>query len=185
MNQRDFRALHGMTLAEFGRRIGAHEQTVWRYESAGRVPNPMMMRRIIDAFGHAIDVNTYYDQVDKSSFEKKARQAIQTISVAIIIIFSAFPAYGASYEELIFCSRWYAGIYAAFQASGEGDSTAAKTAQIESRIFGYRAIAVTPDGEFSNATKIIIASNEVVNRILSDGTESDWQRVNQVCGNLK
>lgn len=181
MNQRDFRIQAGMTLAEFGRRVGIHEQTVWRYEN-GRVPNPKIMRKIIEVFGESIDINTYYKRKHCGTLLRSS--ATIAVSFAIILSFSSF-AYSASYEELIFCSRWYAGVHSALVASGEGDSVGAKSAQIEGRMFGYRALAATPEGELPNALRVIDASNNAVNQILATGRETDWQHIHRACGELK
>lgn len=108
-----------------------------------------------------------------------------SVSVITVAMLSASPAFAVSYEELIFCSRWYAGVNAALRASGLGEDESAKTAQIEGRMFGYRALAATPKSELQNATRVVTASNDAVNRILAYGTPEDWDRVHQTCGALR
>lgn len=61
MDQREYRVAHSLSLESFGDLIGVRKMTVWRYEIQGRVPDPGVMRRIIEISNGEIDVKSYYD----------------------------------------------------------------------------------------------------------------------------
>lgn len=61
MKQIDVRKRHKLSRLEFAKRIGVSQAAVWRYEIAGRVPDPGVMRTIIKEFP-AIDIASYYVQ---------------------------------------------------------------------------------------------------------------------------
>lgn len=48
-----------MSLADFAKRIGVREASVWRYEH-GRIPGAKIMRRIIDEFGGGLTADDYF-----------------------------------------------------------------------------------------------------------------------------
>jgi transcriptional regulator with XRE-family HTH domain len=59
MNQKAYRIAHGLSLADFAKRIGVHAVSCWRYEN-GRVPEARTMRRIIEEFGGEITADDYF-----------------------------------------------------------------------------------------------------------------------------
>ncbi|WP_229678209.1 helix-turn-helix domain-containing protein [Caldovatus sediminis] len=61
MTLREFRQLHGLSLAEMAERLGVHSaRTVQRYEAGERIPEPDVMRRIVMATGGAVTPNAFY-----------------------------------------------------------------------------------------------------------------------------
>jgi transcriptional regulator with XRE-family HTH domain len=61
MRLQDYLADTGVTRAEFARRIGVKHITVTRYVSEGRVPEPSVMEKIIEATEGKVTANDFFD----------------------------------------------------------------------------------------------------------------------------
>lgn len=61
MTLSDYLNAHGLTLAEFGARIGVKPQSVHRYVRYGRIPEPAVMARIARVTGGDVKPNDFFD----------------------------------------------------------------------------------------------------------------------------
>ncbi len=60
MRLQDYLAETGMTRAEFARRIGVKHISVTRYVNEGRVPEPSVMEKIIEATEGKVTANDFF-----------------------------------------------------------------------------------------------------------------------------
>lgn len=61
MKLEEYRRRQNLTLAALGELIGVTDVAVHRYEH-GRVPEPKVLRRIIEATGGAVQANDFFDE---------------------------------------------------------------------------------------------------------------------------
>jgi transcriptional regulator with XRE-family HTH domain len=60
MRLQDYLSEHGVTRAEFARRLGVKHISVTRYVSEGRVPEPSVMEKIIEVTDGKVTANDFF-----------------------------------------------------------------------------------------------------------------------------
>jgi hypothetical protein len=72
MKLADWLEAHSITDARFGEMIGAARQAVHRYRAGGRVPDKVMMSRIVKVTGGAVSPNDFYEVESSATPSERA-----------------------------------------------------------------------------------------------------------------